>query len=87
MIQERDISKQTTSPRYAIITVDPERPEAGENMEKAFLNIDSMKPNLLLSSRGVGAHSKYILHLLVAHEQDVTRNVPPYSLAAGRAGE
>lgn len=46
-----------------------------------------MKPDFLLSSRGVGAHGKDILHLLVAHEHDVSGNVPPESFAAGRASE
>lgn len=55
--------------------------------KKNILNIDSMKPNLLFSSCGVGAHSKDILHLLVAHEHNVTRNIPSESFAAGRAGE
>lgn len=46
-----------------------------------------MQPNLLLSACGVGAHGKDILHLLVAHKHDVTSNIPPDPLAAGRTGE
>jgi hypothetical protein len=46
-----------------------------------------MHPHFLLRTSAVGANSQNVLHLRIAHKQDVSRNEEPDTFAARRASQ